>query len=136
MQLRLHPVGPAVSKIAYALFLPLVTRLVIPIQRLMLHLRSSLLQLPPKGKLDILHQMARQLYMPHISRMIKWANIVVLKNSSSVEVMNKALPTELVQRAVFGEMPDDSLDLGGEASGLAVGVADLVCTNISRNEGT
>ena len=92
----------------------------------MLHLRTRLLQYPPKRKLDVLHQMTRKLDVTDVRRMIQRSNVVVLQYTRGVEVVNKAaraLPS-LIQRPVV-EVLDYILDLIDETAALLPGVPDL-----------
>lgn len=101
----------------------------------MLHLRTRLLEIPPKDQSDILHQMARKLHMPYVSRMIERTDVIMLQDAGGVEVVHEALSVELVERAILGKVPYHCLNLGGEAGGLAVCVAYLVCIHESVEVG-
>jgi hypothetical protein len=70
---------------------------------------------PIKRQLDILQQMARDLDVPHIRRMIQGADIIVLQNPRRVEVVH--VPG-------IGEVVVHVLDLWEETGTLCVGVAD------------
>lgn len=90
----------------------------------MQHLRPSLLQLPPKHQPNILHQMARELDMSYIRRMVLRPDVIVLQNRGSVEVVHVATCALAagVETAVV-EVLDDSFDFGLESAALGVACA-------------
>lgn len=90
----------------------------------MLHLWPSLLEDPPKGKLDVLHQMASQLDMSNISWVIQWSNIVMLQDTGSIEVVHKTFATTFIERAIV-EIADYILNDVQEAGTLLPRVTHL-----------
>lgn len=58
----------------------------IPVQRLMLHFRSGLPQVPAKDDADVLHQVARDFDMSHVGRVICRIVVVVLHDAGGVVV--------------------------------------------------
>jgi hypothetical protein len=87
----------------------------------MQHLRPSLLQLPPKHQPHILHQMACQLNMSHVRRMVLLPYIVALQNPRSIEIINITTRTlsSKIQRTVV-EMLDHTFNLWLESAALDV----------------
>ena len=69
--------------------LSLVIRLVVPVQSIVLHLGTRGIQRPPKSKLDILNQMARDFDRPDVGRMVERADIVMLQDAGGVEVVHE-----------------------------------------------
>jgi hypothetical protein len=101
--------------------LPYVMAFNIPIKRLMQHLQPRLLQLPPKNQPHVLHQMASQLDMSHIRRMVLRPDIIPLQNPCSIEVVNiTTLTLSLrVQRAII-EILNNTFDLWAKSAALNV----------------
>ena len=100
---------------AVTLFHLSVGLLIIPISSSMLHFRPRGSQNPPKPLLNILHEMARKLHMPHVRRMILRADIIVLEDSCRVEIMHE--PSG-------GELLVDGVDFLDKGAALGIGVAD------------
>ena len=66
-----------------------VARFIVPIQSIVKHLRPSSMQNPIKLELDVLNQVTRNLGMSHVCGVIERSDVIVLQQSSGVEVMNK-----------------------------------------------
>lgn len=58
--------------------MPLIATLIIPIQRIVEHLRPRCPKLPSKFKINILHKMAGDLDISHVRRVPLRPNIIVL----------------------------------------------------------
>ncbi len=67
----------------------LIPNLVIPVQRLMLDLRPRRRELPSKSILDILHHVTSKFDIPHIRGMPLRTDIIMLKDTGGVEVIDK-----------------------------------------------
>lgn len=78
-----------------------------------MHLRTRGLHFPAELDFDPLHEMARDLDVAHVGRMPLRRNIILLKNTCRVEVMNKvALSLEMLVDVLDLIDPQWSLDEG------------------------
>ena len=85
----------------------------------MLYLGTGRRKNPPELQLDVLHQVTGQLHVPYIRRMIERADIIMLKDACSVEVMHKAAVTRRPVIEIFVNL----LDLLDKGPALLVSVA-------------
>ncbi len=117
--------------------------LVIPVQRMALHLWTSGRQYPVKVQLDILHQMACNLDVADICRVIQWTNVIVLEDTVSLlasETRSQAFDVpcgiEVVHVTRVGEVIVDILNLCNEGASLSIGIANSTKTTPERLEVT
>jgi hypothetical protein len=69
----------------------LIAILIVPIQRIVKHLWPRRPQLPSKLQVNILHEMARDLDIPHIRRVPQRSDIIVLQDPRRVKIVHKGL---------------------------------------------
>lgn len=73
----------------------LVLLLIIPVKSTMLHLTTGI-HIPPQHKLRPLKQMASQLDVSYICRVVLRVDIVVLQDTSCIEVVHEAAVLEVL----------------------------------------